>query len=152
MCACQSEITHTSTVLSLLYWSHSPERDHPHTVHRLYCCPPFWSEIHPACPSQTRQGGRDGKKNSVPNEHIYGSFGAFYREAKLQIRSRVRSVAFIIEFDGSNLDQSNRNGPDLKICPRSVAVSSEQLCYFFDIDSGPYCNGRRYLAPLNDYL
>ncbi|GBP86493.1 hypothetical protein EVAR_69161_1 [Eumeta japonica] len=45
-----------------------------------------------------------------------------------------------------NLDQLNLSGADLKICP----PPSRQL-YYFDIDSGPYRNRRRYLATVNGY-
>ncbi|GBP70446.1 hypothetical protein EVAR_41591_1 [Eumeta japonica] len=37
------------------------------------------------------------------------------------------------QLNGSNLDQSNRSGPDLKISLQSEAVSSRHLCYFLTL-------------------
>ncbi|GBP24231.1 Hemicentin-1 [Eumeta japonica] len=55
------------------------------------------------------------------------------------------------QLDWSNLDQSNQNGTDLKICSRSEALPSGQLCYFLTSILEPYRNGRRYLVPVSDY-
>ncbi|GBP49908.1 hypothetical protein EVAR_29521_1 [Eumeta japonica] len=45
--------------------------------------------------------------------------------------------------------ESKRPGSQNLSLIGSCTVGTAML--IFDMDSGPYCNGRRYLAPLNDY-
>ncbi|GBP35579.1 hypothetical protein EVAR_17441_1 [Eumeta japonica] len=72
------------------------------------------------------------------------------KEKKIMYRSKKStfSVPFIIRVDFRPIELTRPGAENL---PSIRSRSVETAILFFNIDSGPFRNGRRYLAGLNDY-